>query len=180
LDNFVVISGCSGGGKSTLLEALRRLGHHVVLEPGRRIVKEELASGGKALPWADPIAFVLRAARVALQDRASARQRSGLVFFDRGLIDAASALQAMTGRPYLARLGKRHRYHRNVFLAPPWPETYGKDAERRHGFDEALTEYERLCAAFPQLGYEIHLLPKVSPAERAAFVLDVCRRTATA
>jgi putative ribosome biogenesis GTPase RsgA len=37
-DRFVVISGCSGGGKSTLINELRRRGYRVVEEPGRRIV----------------------------------------------------------------------------------------------------------------------------------------------
>jgi predicted ATPase len=46
VDQFVVISGCSGGGKSTLIAELGRRGYPVVEEPGRRIVKEELASGG--------------------------------------------------------------------------------------------------------------------------------------
>jgi predicted ATPase len=31
--SFVVISGCSGGGKSTLLSELQRRGHAVVEEP---------------------------------------------------------------------------------------------------------------------------------------------------
>ena len=51
IDRFVVISGCSGGGKSALLEELRRQGYPTVEEPGRRIVKEQLLSGGTALPW---------------------------------------------------------------------------------------------------------------------------------
>jgi predicted ATPase len=38
LDRFVVISGCSGGGKSTLLAELARRGYRTVEEPGRRIV----------------------------------------------------------------------------------------------------------------------------------------------
>ena len=42
-DRFVIISGCSGGGKSTLLAELARRGYRVVEEPGRRIVAEELA-----------------------------------------------------------------------------------------------------------------------------------------
>ncbi len=50
-DKLVVISGCSGGGKSTLLAELARRGHAVVEEPGRRIVAQELARGGPALPW---------------------------------------------------------------------------------------------------------------------------------
>jgi predicted ATPase len=37
MNRFVVISGCSGGGKSTLLAELGRRGHAVVEEPGRRI-----------------------------------------------------------------------------------------------------------------------------------------------
>ncbi len=70
-DDLVVISGCSGGGKSTLLDALKDLGYHIVKEPGRRIVAEELACGGSALPWADPVAFARRAIRLSLADRAT-------------------------------------------------------------------------------------------------------------
>jgi predicted ATPase len=46
MDRFVVISGCSGGGKSTLLAELGRRGHTVIEEPGRRIVIEEMNGGG--------------------------------------------------------------------------------------------------------------------------------------
>jgi predicted ATPase len=53
MDRFVVISGCSGGGKSTLLAELRGRGYAVVEEPGRRIVREELEGRGAALPWVD-------------------------------------------------------------------------------------------------------------------------------
>lgn len=68
-ENFVLISGCSGGGKSTLLNELRVRGHHVVEEPGRRIVREELAGDHRALPWVDPAAFARRAIEVTLADR---------------------------------------------------------------------------------------------------------------
>ena len=51
MENAVVISGCSGGGKSTLIAELSRRGFAVVSEPGRRIVAEELAGDGKSLPW---------------------------------------------------------------------------------------------------------------------------------
>src|SRR6187397_531426 len=83
MDRFVVLSGCSGGGKSTLLAELRRRGHATVDEPGRRIVKEESADGGTALPWIDLAAFARRAIEVALADREEARDRPGWVFFDR-------------------------------------------------------------------------------------------------
>lgn len=50
-NNYVIISGCSGGGKSTLLSELANRGYSVVLEPGRQIVKEQTAINGDALPW---------------------------------------------------------------------------------------------------------------------------------
>ena len=173
MNRFVVISGCSSGGKSTLLAELGRRGYAVVDEPGRRIVNEELAGGGLTLPWVDQTAFLRRAIAMALADRASAIDSDGWVFFDRGLIDAAAGLQHLTGEPLLENLGRSHRYHRRVFLAPPWPEIYVQDAERRHGLDWAISEYSRLLEVYPSLGYEVSILPKASVAQRVDFVLDM-------
>jgi predicted ATPase len=169
---FVVISGCSGGGKSTLLLELHQRGHAVVEEPGRRIVQEETRIGGQALPWNDMAAFLRRAIDMALDDHANAPRNNKWTFFDRGLIDAALALEELTGKPLLATLGQTHRYHPHVFLAPPWPEIYATDAQRRHGMDAALAEYDRLQRVYPALSYEITLLPKVDVAARADFVLN--------
>jgi predicted ATPase len=47
------------------------------------------------------------------------------------LVDAAAALEHLTGEPALATLGGAHRYHKRVFITPPWPEIYVEDAERR-------------------------------------------------
>ncbi len=176
MNNLIVISGCSGGGKSTLLSELQQRGHAVVMEPGRRILHEEMRSGGQALPWDDKIGFLRRILAVALEDyEKAAKERHEWVFFDRGFIDAAAALEELTGEPLLSRLSQSYRYHKRVFLAPPWPEIYVQDAERRHGFDAALREFERLRRAYPSLGYEVLLLPKVSVAERADFVLETLR-----
>jgi predicted ATPase len=187
VDRFVVISGCSGGGKSTLLAELDRRGYAVVEEPGRRIVQEERERRGAALPWVDPQAFARRAIAMSLEDRASAVARESWVFFDRGLIDAVTGLQHLTGESAAASLlqnirgpghqerpfdlRRTHRYHQRVFLAPPWPEIYAADPERRHGLTDAVAEYERLLVAYPALGYEVVLLPKARVAERADFVL---------
>ena len=170
-ERFVLLSGCSGGGKSTLLEELRTRGHPVVEEPGRRIVREELERSGDALPWIDAAAFARRAMEIALSDRELARNQRGWVFFDRGWIDAVSALDELTGEGMLPVFGAQHRYHRNVFLAPPWPEIYQRDTDRRHGFEESVAEFERLEQAYPALGYEVIMLPRVSVKERADFVL---------
>ena len=173
----MVISGCSGGGKSTLLAELAGRGYAVVEEPGRRIVQEELERNGTALPWVDAAAFARRAIDVALADRAAASRLNGWVFFDRGLIDAAAALRHVTGEPALDRVAQAHRYHRRVFLTPPWPQIYGVDAERRHDLDAAVAEYDRLARVYPSLGYEVIALPKIGVAARADFILRTLHGT---
>jgi predicted ATPase len=171
MPQLIIISGCSGGGKSTLIDSLALRGEATVAEPGRRIVAEELASGGQALPWVNGIAFARRAVEMALADldtACSANRR----FFDRGLIDAAAALQHLTGELVLERLGRAYRFHSEVFLAPPWPDIYRSDRERRHGFEEASEEYHRLVAAYTSLDYQIVELPKASVDERESFLLS--------
>lgn len=166
----VILSGCSGGGKSSLLAALAGCGFTTVPEPGRRIVAEELRGAGRALPWVDPEAFARRALEMARQDRLERFGDEGWVMFDRGLVDAAVALAHAGGPPVAEVLRDIPGFHPRVFLAPPWAEIYRTDAERRHGFDAAVAEYGRLQAAFAALGYETVLLPKVSVAGRVAFV----------
>lgn len=83
----------SGGGKSALLEELRRQGYPTVEEPGRRIVKKQMLNGGTALPRTDEVAFARRCIALALSDRRAAGQFQGRwVFFDRGPIDASRQL----------------------------------------------------------------------------------------
>jgi predicted ATPase len=59
----VVISGCSGGGKSTLLAELARRGYGVVEEPGRRIIVNE-----GLRPEVDMEAFLRRCFALACVD----------------------------------------------------------------------------------------------------------------
>lgn len=168
---FVVLSGCSGGGKSTVLAELAARGHAVVEAPGRRIIVDEIATGGTALPCIDMESFLRRAIDMSLADRTVAEQNRGWTFFDRGLVDAASALENLTGEPVLHPLCMAHRYFRRVFVTPPWPEIYVNDAERKHDLYEAVIEYNRLVQTFPNLGYEVVPLPKTTPAARADFLL---------
>lgn len=173
MNRFVVISGCSGGGKSTLLAELQRRGHAVVEEPGRRVLREELRAGGEQLPWGDKVAFLRRILAVALEDYAeAAKAPREWLFFDRSFVDAAAALQALTGERLLCKLGRSHRYHERVFLAPPWPDIYVQDSERRHGFEAAREEFDRLQRVYPGLGYTVLRLPRVSVAERADWLLS--------
>ncbi|WP_182084086.1 AAA family ATPase [Aureimonas sp. ME7] len=167
----VVLSGCSGGGKSTLLAELERRGFRTVPEPGRRIVEEELLGTGAALPWIDLAAFARRALEIAAADRTREVGGAGWVFFDRGLVDAAVALAYATGLPAPDALAPYERYHARVFMTPPWPEIHVRDDARRHDLAEGRAEYDRLLIAYRALGYDVLILPKTSVGKRADFVL---------
>jgi predicted ATPase len=171
---LVVISGCSGGGKSTLLKELSARGHAVFEEPGRWVVKDQLARGGDALPWADAVAFLeLCVARGVEQWAEASRGSTGLCFFDRSIVDAFNGFEAL-GAAAPARFAQaleERRYHRQVFMTPPWPEIYATDAERRHTYTEAVQEFERLRRFYARQDYAVVMLPKIAPRERADFVL---------
>lgn len=164
---FVIISGFSSGGKSTLLAELARRGYPVVAEPGRRIIAEARAGDGRTLPWFDPSAFACRAMDMSVADFRAAQ---GLTFFDRGIIDAAVAITAIGGSypgPIIASM----RYDR-LFLAPPWPEIFVNDEDRRHSLEKALSDYERVRDAYLKAGYTPVMLPRHSVEARADFVLS--------
>lgn len=168
----VVLSGCSGGGKSTLLAALQRRGWATVPEPGRRIVEEERRGEGRALPWIDAAAFAMRAVELAAEDRRRMSGMGGWVFYDRGLVDAAVALERATGRAARDLVAGFDRNHDLVFLVPPWPEIDRTAAERRHDLAASVADYDRLAKAYPELGYETVVLPKVPVEDRVDLVLD--------
>ena len=114
-------------------------------------------------------AFAAQALDLARKDLADAASNQGPVIFDRGVIDAAVALQHAGGPPAETSLKDLPRYD-TVFLAPPWPEIFTNDPERRHGLKEAKDEYARLAQALPRLGYRPILLPKSDVAARVRFV----------
>lgn len=166
MNRFVMISGCSGGGKSTLLAELARRGCAVVAEPGRRIIAEEREGDGRALPWVDAGAFSRRALAMSIADH---QQATGLTFFDRGVVDAAVAMRATLGEDPAAEIAT-YRYDA-LFLAPPWPEIYENDEDRRHSLETALRDYEHVRCAWIDAGYDPIALPRDTVSARADFVL---------
>ncbi|WP_300396695.1 AAA family ATPase [Henriciella sp.] len=169
----IVISGCSSGGKSTLLDELTRRGFRTVEEPGRNIVREALATGSDALPWVNPEAFVRKAIEYASESLEAVRELNEPVFFDRSSIDALAHFERLSIRTPsdLKMLGEACLYASPVFFAPPWHALYEQDDERPLPFNEAVREYDWLRLAYPKRGYAIIDLPRVSVAARADFML---------
>lgn len=173
-ERFHVITGGPGSGKTSLIDALARAGHAHTVEAGRAIIQDQLAIDGPALPWRDPLAFAELMLSWELRSYRMAEAMRGPVFFDRGVTDLLGYL-TLIGRPapaHIARAAERFRYNRRVFVAPPWPQIYAQDAERKQTLEEAVRTYEALVAAYAACGYELVSLPLVSVEERVRFVLD--------
>jgi predicted ATPase len=165
----IALSGCSSGGKSTLLEALARRGYACVPEPGRRIV-DAASPDDPILPWHDSAQFLQACTHMAITDHRTAQ---GLTFFDRSLLDAACGFARMGPLPaHVALALQTCRYHHTVYLTPPWPQIYHQDAARRHGFAEAVAEYDALCDWLPHWGYRTVDIPRLSVQDRVVWLLS--------
>lgn len=172
-----VISGCSGGGKSTLLTELESRGHFVVPEAGRRVVATALETQTDALPWVNPEAFVRACVTLHLADLKSCPEGLGSTYLDRSLVDVISFLsfKSLPVPTDLASLLTPGPYAVSVFMAPVWAELFVNDAERQHSLEEAEAEYHHLRTCYVALGYRLIDLPRVSVTERAEFVEDRSR-----
>ncbi len=171
--NFYILTGGPGSGKTTLLEALAKHGHAVMPEAGRSIIKSQTAVGGRALPWADRNLYSELMLCWELRSFAEAGNLDGIVFFDRGVPDVIGYLNVcrLPVPPHFCKAAELFRYNAKVFIAPPWPEIFGQDAERKQDWSEAKATCQAMRRVYQDFGYELLDLPLVSIEERVDFVL---------
>jgi predicted ATPase len=172
-DKFVAITGCSGGGKSSLLAELAARGYRTFPEPGRQIVKEQTPIGRPNIISDDPVLFGELCIARTLHRMIEAADGPGPMFFDRTHIDP---LSHYAGRPaeepaHWRRAAEAFRFHPTVFFVPPWPEIFEQDSERRHKFEDGLAEYPVLLRNYERFGYRPMIIPKAPVPVRADFVL---------
>jgi predicted ATPase len=177
-DRFVVVTGGPGSGKTTLIEALAAQGFRSSPEAGRAIIRDQRAIDGQGLPWADRALFAELMLGADMRSYREAPAEPEMVIFDRGIPDIAGYLRlcslAIPG--HVDRAARQFRYRREVFIAPPWPEIYEGDAERRQDFAEAQRTCEAMVMVYAGYGYELVELPRTSVAGRVAFMSERLRR----
>lgn len=173
--NFFVFTGGPGSGKSTLLDYLERQGFARSTEAGRSIIQDQTAIGGAAVPWKDKVLFAelmlsweMRSYRQELMKQGSIAP----VLFDRGVPDVIGylRLEGLDVPAHIRRAGEFFRYNARVFIAPPWPDIYRQDDERKQDLETAHRTYDAMTAVYTELGYELIELPRCSVEARAAFI----------
>lgn len=177
-NKLIVISGCSGGGKSTLITELSKKGYAVVHEVATDIVREQLAVNGDVTPWKNPNAFCELLIARSIEDFYRARTISavfgGFIFFDRSYLEGIryyKALNTTDTNKYDSFMNEL-RYFDIVYMAPPWEEIYCQNEERKHSFKKSFDDYERLLSFYPKYGYKTIELPKVDVNSRIQFILS--------
>lgn len=174
-NKLIVISGCSSGGKSTLLSELSNQGYAVFEEVGRTLVKEQLAANSGITPWEQPQLFckllIDRSIAVYTQAKEIKITKNKTIFFDRSFLEGISYFQTLKIHDY-DHIVNELRYYPTIFMTPPWEEIFIQDEERKHTFEDAVNEYDRLIFMYPKYGYEISVIPKAPVKERVEFLLS--------
>ena len=173
MDHYFLITGAPGSGKTALLPCLRHLGLAAVEEAARQVLAEQRACGGRGTTEQDPARFTQLMLSRAIKHHREHRGREGPVLFDRGLPDVLGYAR-LFGLPetQAAMAAQAHRYNRTAFLAPPMPQIYRQDEERRMSFEEARAFGEELARGYRDLGYRLVELPAGTPETRCEFILQ--------
>lgn len=173
-DRFIVITGGPGSGKTTLIEALSRAGLQTMPEAGRAIIQDQTRIGGRGEHRQDKALYAELMLQWELRSWNEAQALPGLVVFDRGVPDIIGYLALYTGHvpDHVRRAAGLYRYSPTVFIAPPWPAIFLRDAERGQTYQESVATAEAMVRAYSESGYRLVNLPLESVEARVDFVLS--------
>jgi predicted ATPase len=171
-NNFIIISGGPGGGKTTLLEALSKNGYNYIRESGRIIIRERKRKGLSPRP--DPQEFARQMFRMDYENFINHADIPEILFFDRSFLDSAFLIH-QSDEIFFDKIRDcliTSRFYTKVFMTPPWKEIYTVDSERDQTFDESVEIYEKLSHWYLTNGYEPVVVPRQPVEMRVRMILD--------
>lgn len=174
-NNFYIITGGPGAGKTTLIEALRKKGFACIAEGARSIIQEQMKSGGDALPWQNVKNFKEMLLTHAIETYTKALETiHKITFFDRSIFDLIAYEQRTDSHLSLnlQEAVKKVSYNQKVFIAPPWEEIFCNDNERKQTYEEAIDVYKSIVKVYSENGFELIELPKTDVESRAIFIVN--------
>jgi predicted ATPase len=171
---FHIITGGPGSGKTTLLHSLEDRYFLTMPEGAGAIIQDQTAIDGQALPWKDKAAYAELMLNWELRSYREAPRGNRPVLFERGIPDIIGYLELnrLPVPQHLINAATNCRYHKNVFIAPHWPEIYSKGGERKESPEDARAAFEAVMNVYRRLGYELLELPKGNLDARVRFIMD--------
>lgn len=173
-NNYFVLTGGPGTGKTTILENLKNKNYLCIPEVAREIIKDQVQKRGSALPWANKAEY----AKMMWQESVRSYQETvenntaENIFFDRGILDTICYMEMEN----LAVHDEQEKYlmaplYRRIFILPPWKEIYVTDEERKQSWEEALNTYDAMRKVYDRYGYDVLEVPKEDVEKRVEFIL---------
>jgi predicted ATPase len=176
LENYFIVTGAMGSGKTTLIKEIKRSGVSVVDEPARQILVEQRAMGGTGVPEIDPQRFTDLMLSRLTSSYDKFREHNETVLFDRGIPDAIGYAKLFgLDLPPFKTASHSMPYNNSVFILPAWPEIYSTDDERKMSYEAAADFGADLRDIYETLGYRLIDVPKTPVKERVTFVLEHIR-----
>lgn len=165
----IVLSGTACTGKSSVAKELKALGHNIIDEPARMLIKQFKETDPSKLPWNDRPAFQLAVEQQCFNDFLNNEHG----YFDRSLVDEIGYRNhySVEVTEDLKKRAMQYRYDK-VFFFPPWREIYVKDDERVEDFELAEQISKSLYEGYITCGYDVIMVPKIPIPERVEFVLS--------
>lgn len=173
-----IITGGPGFGKTALAEELHRNNYLCSGEFARDIIEGQQNKGGDLLPWVQPKQFQQAVLQLRIDFFESVPDHC-LAFADRGIPDQlAFARYRGFGSPeILKRSVEQYRYAHQVFVTPPWPDIFVRDAIRKETLEEAILIHQAIIDTYSELNYQIVELPLASVKERMNFIIQTLLNT---
>ena len=170
----IVITGGPGTGKTSIVNKLESLGHHVFHESSREIIRKYKKLGHDQLFLSNPIKFseILLKNRIK-QYEESKKSNSNIKFFDRGIPDIIAYLnykKISFGKEFELEL-KKYKYD-FIFLAEPWEDIYKKDKERYESFEDLKIINKYIKKIYSNYAQKFITLPKSSVQGRINFIIE--------
>lgn len=173
-DNFIVLAGGPGSGKSTAIAQLHLAGYLTVSEAGREIIKEQVGLKSDALPWKDRARFCEMVFAKSIQAYSNIKETRQTVFFDRGIPDLIAYSRFINKPPADEwwQASRQYSYCKSVFIFPFWKDIYCADNERKETCEQAALAGKLIKEVYEELGYQTIEVPKADPLSRIYFILE--------
>ena len=172
-NNYIILSGAMGAGKTSVMKKLRDSDHTCVDEPARQILAEQRKIAGNGLPEKDPRLFTeLMLSRTIFQYKLH-ENFSGPVFFDRAMPDFIAYSNLFNVNEKVFRnAAEEYRFNKTIFFFKGIESIYTTDDERKMSFEQADGFGNRVREIYQELGYEIQEVPFLDFGSRAEFILN--------
>ncbi|MBP9777666.1 MAG: AAA family ATPase [Rickettsiaceae bacterium] len=173
-DNFYILSGAPGSGKSSIIEKLKQNGFACINEPAREIIHEQRLIDGDGVYDRDKKLFLELMLSRSIYNYIHQHETDNPVIFDRGLPDIIGYAKLFEVNAKSSRnTSKIYKYNNNILFLPSWQEIYITDEERTMSFDDAKIFGDLIKQSYIELEYNIIKVPLVSIDKRVEFIIDM-------